>query len=160
MSLLKRFYFWTSQRTLKAWGQAIRSGRVKLFLPAEARAKMVRLVPGLEPKQVLELMCSVDKNGFEKASICPYTRGNELSERYECALPFSMSLILAKRVSRRGPCPTTAGTGPMHTVLRPVFMAAFGIGKAISRDHGGDENVKIADYYTHIEQLELITSYE
>ena len=33
-------------------------------------------------------------------------------------------------------------------------MAAFGLGNANSRDHGGDENVKIADYYTHIELIQ------
>ena len=51
----------------------------------------------------------------------------------------------------------------MYTVFEAlqVPMAAFGIGNANSRDHGGDENVKIADYYTHIELIkELITSYE
>ena len=39
-----------------------------------------------------------------------------------------------------------------------VFLwAAFGIGNANSRDHGGDENVSLADYYTHIELIkELI----
>ena len=42
-----------------------------------------------------------------------------------------------------------------------VPMAAFGIGNANSRDHGGDENVWLADYYTHIELIkELIASYE
>ena len=40
-------------------------------------------------------------------------------------------------------------------------MVAFGLGNANSRDHGGDENVRIADYYTHIELVEeLIRSYE
>ena len=59
--------------------------------------------------------------------------------------------------------PTTAGTGPIHRVLDAleVPMVAFGLGNANSRDHGGDENVRIADYYTHIELIkELITSYE
>ena len=42
-----------------------------------------------------------------------------------------------------------------------VPMVAFGLGNANSRDHGGDENVRIADYYTHIELVEeLIRSYE
>ena len=40
-------------------------------------------------------------------------------------------------------------------------MAAFGLGNANSRDHAGDENISIADYYTHIELVkELIKSYE
>ncbi len=53
--------------------------------------------------------------------------------------------------------------GPMHTVFDAleVPMVAFGLGNANSRDHGGDENVRIADYYTHIELVEeLIRSYE
>jgi len=42
-----------------------------------------------------------------------------------------------------------------------VPMMAFGIGHANSRDYGGDENVRLADYYTHIELVEeLIASYE
>jgi hypothetical protein len=42
-----------------------------------------------------------------------------------------------------------------------VPMMAFGLGHANSRDHGGDENVRLADYYTHIELVEeLIASYE
>ena len=51
----------------------------------------------------------------------------------------------------------------MHTVFDAleVPMVAFGLGNANSRDHGGDENVRIADYYTHIELVEeLIASYE
>ena len=89
---------------------------------------------------------------------------------------------LAKDFYREGVSvlPTTAGTGPMHTVFElckagcprkysrrgertgPMgFAGTFGIGNANSRDHGGDENVKIADYYTHIELIkELIASYE
>ena len=41
----------------------------------------------------------------------------------------------------------------MHTVFDAleVPMVAFGLGNANSRDHRWDENVRIADYYTHIE---------
>ena len=51
----------------------------------------------------------------------------------------------------------------MHTVFGALRlpMAAIGIGNDNRRDHGGAENVKIADYYTHIELVEeLIRSYE
>ena len=42
-----------------------------------------------------------------------------------------------------------------------VPIAAFGIGNPNSSDHAGDENVKLADYYTHIEMIEeLIKSYD
>ena len=59
--------------------------------------------------------------------------------------------------------PTAAGTGPMHMIYEAlgVPMVAFGIGNANSRDHGGNENVSLADYYTHIELIkELIANYE
>ena len=44
---------------------------VKTILPAEARVKMeVRLVPGLEPEQVLELIRKqLDQNGYEKIEL-------------------------------------------------------------------------------------------
>ena len=51
----------------------------------------------------------------------------------------------------------------MHMIYEAlgVPMVVFGIGNANSRDHGGNENVSLADYYTHIELIkELIASYE
>ena len=109
---------------------------VKTILPAEASAKVeVRLVPGLEPHRVLELIRKqLDKNGFDKVELV-YTLG-EMSYRSDMSA---------------------------HTVFEAleVPMVAFGLGNANSRDHGGDENVRIADYYTHIELVEeLIVSYE
>ncbi|MDU6562455.1 MAG: peptidase M20, partial [Streptococcus sp.] len=59
--------------------------------------------------------------------------------------------------------PTAPSTGPIHMIHQAlgVPMAAFSIRNANSRDHGGDENVSLADYYTHIELIkELIASYE
>ena len=74
-------------------------------------------------------------------------------------------IAIAEQFSPQGVSvlPTTAGTGPMHQVFEAlkVPIASFGIGNPNSRDHGGDENVKLADYYTHIEMIEeLIKSYE
>ena len=144
---LKRFYFEPAMN-IEGLGTGYQGQGVKTILPAEARAKMeVRLVPGLEK---IELV---------------FTLG-EMSYRSDMSAPSILNVIdLAKRFYPEGVCvlPTTAGTGPMHTVFEAlqVPMAAFGIGNANSRDHGGDENVKIADYYTHIELIkELITSYE
>ncbi|WP_445278648.1 M20/M25/M40 family metallo-hydrolase [Streptococcus sp. KHUD_013] len=162
---LKRFYFEPAMN-IEGLGTGYQGQGVKTILPAEARAKMeVRLVPGLEPKQVLELIRKqLDQNGFEKIELV-FTLG-EMSYRSDMSAPSILNVIdLAKRFYPEGVCvlPTTAGTGPMHTVFEAlqVPMAAFGIGNANSRDHGGDENVKIADYYTHIELIkELITSYE
>lgn len=51
----------------------------------------------------------------------------------------------------------------MHTVFEAleVPMVAFGMGNANSRDHGGDENIAIEDYVSHILLVkELIKQYE
>ncbi|MDU8037691.1 MAG: M20/M25/M40 family metallo-hydrolase, partial [Streptococcus sp.] len=164
-AFLKRFFF---EPALNIEG--IQSGYqgqgVKTILPAEASAKLeVRLVPGLEPHDVLEkIRKQLDKNGFDKVELY-YTLG-EMSYRSDMSAPAILNVIeLAKKFYPQGVSvlPTTAGTGPMHTVFDAleVPMVAFGLGNANSRDHGGDENVRIADYYTHIELVEeLIRSYE
>lgn len=164
-AFLKRFFF---EPALNIEG--IQSGYqgqgVKTILPAEASAKLeVRLVPGLEPHDVLEkIRKQLDKNGFDKVELY-YTLG-EMSYRSDMSAPAILNVIeLAKKFYPQGVSvlPTTAGTGPMRTVFDAleVPMVAFGLGNANSRDHGGDENVRIADYYTHIELVEeLIRSYE
>ncbi|WP_262079920.1 M20/M25/M40 family metallo-hydrolase [Streptococcus sp. Marseille-Q5619] len=164
-AFLKRFFF---EPALNIEG--IQSGYqgqgVKTILAAEASAKLeVRLVPGLEPHDVLEkIRKQLDKNGFDKVELY-YTLG-EMSYRSDMSAPAILNVIeLAKKFYPQGVSvlPTTAGTGPMHTVFDAleVPMVAFGLGNANSRDHGGDENVRIADYYTHIELVEeLIRSYE
>ena len=56
---------------IEGLGTGYQGQGVKTILPAEARAKMeVRLVPGLEPKQVLELIRKqLNQNGFEKIEL-------------------------------------------------------------------------------------------
>ena len=121
-------------------------------------------MPGLEPQDVLDkIRQQLDKNGYPAVELT-YTLG-EMSYRSDMSAPSILNLIeLAKDYYQEGisVLPTSAGTGPMHTVYEAleVPMAAFGLGNANSRDHGGDENVKIADYYTHIELIQdLIVSY-
>ena len=161
---LRRFYFEPSLN-IEGFGSGYQGQGVKTILPSEAQAKMeVRLVPGLEPEDVLDkIRQQLDKNGYPAVKLT-YTLG-EMSYRSDMSAPSILNLIeLAKDVYREGisVLPTSAGTGPMHTVYEAleVPMAAFGLGNANSRDHGGDENVKIADYYTHIELIQdLIGSY-
>ena len=162
---LRRFYF-EPALNIEGLGTGYQGQGVKTILPAEAVAKMeVRLVPGLEPREVLDMIGQqLVKNGFDKVELV-YTLG-ERSYRSDMSAPSILKVIdLAKKFYPAGVSvlPTTAGTGPMHTVYEAlqVPMAAFGIGNANSRDHGGDENVRIADYYTHIELIEeIIASYE
>ena len=161
---LRRFYFEPSLN-IEGFGSGYQGQGVKTILPSEAQAKMeVRLVPGLEPEDVLDkIRQQLDKNGYPAVELT-YTLG-EMSYRSDMSAPSILNLIeLAKDFYREGisVLPTSAGTGPMHTVYEAleVPMAAFGLGNANSRDHGGDENVKIADYYTHIELIQdLIGSY-
>ena len=162
---LRRFYF-EPAINIEGFGSGYQGQGVKTILPAYASAKMeVRLVPGLEPHDVLDkIRKQLDKNGYDKVELT-YTLG-EMSYRSDMSAPSILNVIeLAKDFYPEGisVLPTSAGTGPMHTVYDAlqVPMMAFGLGHANSRDHGGDENVKIADYYTHIELIkELIRSYE
>ena len=161
---LRRFYFEPSLN-IEGFGSGYQGQGVKTILPSDAQAKMeVRLVPGLEPEDVLDKIGQqLDKNGYPAVKLT-YTLG-EMSYRSDMSAPSILNLIdLAKGYYQEGisVLPTSAGTGPMHTVYEAleVPMAAFGLGNANSRDHGGDENVKIADYYTHIELIQdLIGSY-
>ena len=156
---LRRFYF-EPAINIEGFGSGYQGQGVKTILPAYASAKMeVRLVPGLEPHDVLDkIRKQLDKNGYDKVELT-YTLG-EMSYRSDMSAPSILNVIeLAKDFYPEGisVLPTSAGTGPMHTVFEAleVPMAAFGLGNANSRDHGGDENVKIADYYPHIELIKL-----
>ena len=162
---LKRFYF-EPALNIEGLGTGYQGKGVKTILPADAFAKVeVRLVPGLEPADVLaKIDRQLKKNGFDKVELI-YTLG-EKSYRSDMSDASILNVIrLAKDFYPEGVSvlPTTPGTGPMHTVYEALQcpIAAFGIGNANSRDHGGDENVKISDYVTHIELVEeIIDSYD
>ncbi len=138
---------------------------VKTILPARSRAKMeVRLVPGLTPELVLEkIRQHLDEHGFEKVELT-FTLG-EMSYRSDMSAPAILNLIqIAEEHEKKGisVLPTSPGTGPMHTVFTflGVPIAGFGLGHEKSRDHGGDENIRLVDYYSHIALVEsLIGSY-
>ncbi|HEM4695063.1 MULTISPECIES: M20/M25/M40 family metallo-hydrolase [Streptococcus] len=162
---LKRLYFEPSI-TIEGLSTGYLGQGVKTIIPAQASAKMeVRLVPGLEPHDVLDkIRKHLDKHGFEKVEVI-FTLG-EMSYRSDMSHPAIVNVIeLAKKLTPEGVAvlPTSPGTGPMHTVFHAlgVPIAGFGLGNANSRDHAGDENVSIADYYSHVELVEeLIASYE
>ncbi|HFI0457232.1 TPA: M20/M25/M40 family metallo-hydrolase [Streptococcus suis] len=162
---LKRLYFEPSI-TIEGLSTGYLGQGVKTIIPAQASAKMeVRLVPGLEPHDVLDkIRQHLDKHGFEKVEVI-FTLG-EMSYRSDMSHPAIVNVIeLAKQLTPEGVAvlPTSPGTGPMHTVFHAlgVPIAGFGLGNANSRDHAGDENVSIADYYSHVELVEeLIASYE
>lgn len=161
-----RRYFFEPSLAIEGLTSGYQGQGVKTILPATASAKMeMRLVPGLTPEDVLTCVRNhLEKHGFSEVKLT-YTLGEE-SYRSDMSAPAVLHLIeLAKKHYPAGVSvlPTSAGTGPMHKVHSSlgVPMAAFGIGHPKSRDHGGDENVSLADYYTHIELIkELIASYD
>ncbi len=164
-AFLKRLYFEPSI-TIEGLTSGYQRQGVKTILPAQASAKMeVRLVPGLTPDYVLDCIRTyLKEQGFDKIDVT-FTLGLE-SYRSDMSAPAILSLIeLAKNFYTEGVSvlPTSPGTGPMHTVFHAlgVPIAGFGLGHEGSRDHAGDENVKIADYVAHVELVEeLIASYE
>lgn len=163
---LVRTLFFEPAITIEGISTGYQGQGVKTILPAKAQTKMeVRLVPGLEPKDVLQkIEQHLQQHGFEQVELV-YTLG-EKAYRSDMPAPTILNVIeIAKTFSPNGVSvlPTTAGTGPMHQFFEvlEVPIASFGIGNPDSRDHAGDENVNLADYYTHIEMIEeLIKSYE
>lgn len=162
---LKTYYFEPALNIEGIWSGYQGQG-VKTILPAQAFAKMeMRLVPGLSPAFVLEKIKEhLIKHGFDQVQVT-YTLGEE-SYRSDMSSGAILGLIdIAKKYYPAGVSvlPTSAGTGPMHKVFEAlgVPMAAFGISNPNSRGHGGDENVSLEDYYTHILLVkELIQSYD
>ena len=164
-AFLKTYYFQPAL-SIEGISTGYQGQGVKTILPAQAKAKMeMRLVPGLTPEYVLDcIKAHLKKEGFDRIK-GTFTLGEE-SYRSDMSAPAIVNVIeLAKGFYEEGVAvlPTAAGTGPMHMIYEAlgVPMVAFGIGNANSRDHGGNENVSLADYYTHIELIkELIANYE
>ena len=164
-AFLKTYYFQPAL-SIEGISTGYQGQGVKTILPAQAKAKMeMRLVPGLTPEYVLDcIKAHLKKEGFDRIK-GTFTLGEE-SYRSDMSAPAIVNVIeLAKGFYEEGVAilPTAAGTGPMHMIYGAlgVPMVAFGIGNANSRDHGGNENVSLADYYTHIELIkELIANYE
>lgn len=164
-AFLQRYYFKPSV-TIQGLSSGYLGSGVKTIIPADAWAKMeVRLVPGLEPKKVFAAIGNyLKKKGFDQVELT-YTLG-EKSYRSDLSAPEIGRLIkIIEDNYPAGVCllPTSAGTGPMHTVFEAleVPMVSLGLGNANSSDHSGDENVLIADYLNHITLIEeFIKSYE
>ncbi|HEK9991748.1 TPA: M20/M25/M40 family metallo-hydrolase [Streptococcus equi subsp. zooepidemicus] len=163
--LLAAYYFQPSINIQGLWTGYQGQG-VKTIIPSQATAKLeVRLVPGLEPEYVFDQIRSYLLNkGFDQIKLT-YTLG-ETSYRSDLSSSAIRQLVaVAEPLYPKGVSllPTSAGTGPMHTVFEAlqVPIAAFGLGHSNSRDHAGDENIAIIDYCRHIALIEeLITSYE
>ncbi|MGT2935072.1 M20/M25/M40 family metallo-hydrolase [Streptococcus castoreus] len=161
-----RTYYYQPSVGIQGVGSGYQGKGVKTIIPSQAFAKMeVRLVPGLDPERVFkQIQAYLLDKGFDKVNLT-YTLG-EKGYRSDLSADAIYNLIaVAKSFYPQGISllPTSAGTGPMHTVFEivQVPMVAFGLGHVNSCDHAGDENIAIADYCRHILLIEeLIKSYE
>lgn len=165
LEFLKTYYFQPALTIQGIWSGYLGQG-VKTIIPSQAQAKLeIRLVPGMDPKVVFnQVQEQLQKNGYDQVQLS-YTLGEKgyRSDLSHPAIQHLISVLDKHYPAGLSLLPTSAGTGPMHTVFEElaVPMASFGLGNKDSRDHAGDENISIKDYYTHILLVEeLIKSYE
>ncbi|MBU7456236.1 M20/M25/M40 family metallo-hydrolase [Leuconostoc fallax] len=138
---------------------------VKTVLPALASAKMeARLVPNMSPeKTVQQIQTHFHQLGFDDITVTQ-TLG-ESGYRSDMSDPEVLRVIdIVRRISQKEPMimPTSAGTGPMfdvyHATQAPI--ASLGIGYAHSFDHAPNENIRLRDYFEHIDVIKaLIADY-
>lgn len=163
--LLKALYF-SPALNIEGISSGYQEAGVKTVLPAEATAKLeIRLVPDQDPRDIFDKVAAhLQEHGFTNVKAV-YTLG-EKPYRSDLSAPEIQRVIKAtekvygKDISL---LPTTPGTGPMayfyDNFKSPI--AAAGIGYADSADHAPDENVRIKDYFDHVDFIkELIKSYD
>ncbi len=141
----------------------LRSGHTgegdKTVLPNSAMAKLdFRLVPDLTPELALELLRDhLDRHGYHDVEIVPFASipaaRSDLSARV-----VSVAAAAASAVYGREPVvyPTHGGSGPMYPLVQGLGIPGgvmVGVGYADMRLHAPNENIRLADYFHHIEFL-------
>lgn len=141
----------------------LRSGFIedgqKTVLPAEASVKLdFRLVPDLTPELVQGLLrAHLDRRGFGDIEIIPAV--GMLGARSDMHAPVVQSAIAAARqVYGHEPVvyPSHGGSGPVYPLVQGVGTPGCimtGVGYPGERMHAPDENIRLDDYFRHIEFL-------
>lgn len=163
--LLQSLYF-SPALNIEGISSGYEENGVKTVLPAEARAKLeIRLVPDQKPRDIFDKVVDFLKNkGFNNVKAI-YTLGED-PYRSDLSSPEIERVLKAMHKVYQGDLallPTSPGTGPMAYFDENFHssIAAVGIGYPNSADHAPDENVRIKDYFDHIDFIkELIKSYE
>ncbi|OIK97525.1 peptidase M20 [Oenococcus oeni] len=163
--LLKALYF-SPALNIEGIQSGYQEDGVKTVLPAEATAKLeIRLVPDQDPHDIFQKVVDYLKNNHFDNVQAKYTLG-ETPYRSDLSAPEIQRVIKTDKQIYGNDIsllPTTPGTGPMayfyNNFKSPI--AAIGIGYSDSADHAPDENVRIKDYFDHVDfTKELIKSYE
>ncbi len=140
----------------------IRSGFIeegeKTILPSSAMVKLdFRLVPDLTPELTQMLLREhLDRRGFTDVEIVP--AAGMPAARSNVSSPLVQSAIAAaEEVYGHEPVvyPSHGGSGPMYPLVQGLGMDGFmaGVGYAGSRLHAPNENIRVDDYFRHIEFL-------
>ncbi len=141
----------------------LRSGYIdegaKTVLPSQALVKLdLRLVPDLTPERTLHLLRShLDRRGFTDVEILP--DAGMIAMRSDVTTPVVEAAVQSARaVYGHEPVvyPSHGGSGPVYPLVQGVgtpgaIMA--GVGYPGERMHAPDENIRMADYFRHIEFL-------
>jgi acetylornithine deacetylase/succinyl-diaminopimelate desuccinylase-like protein len=133
----------------------------KTVLPSSAFAKIdIRLVPGMRPERVLELVKRhVERVSGGRVSVVPLDMGYPAARTHPSE-PF-VQLIARTAESAYGMkpiiYPSSAGSGPMYLVTELLQMpcVAAGIGDHQSNVHAPDESISIENYLKGILHVAL-----
>lgn len=141
----------------------LRSGFIdegeKTVLPSAAMVKLdFRLVPDLTPELVTRLLREhLDRRGFTDIEIREFV--GMIGARADVGAPLVQTAIEAARiVYGHEPVvyPSHGGSGPMYTLVQgPGTPGALitGVGYPGMRMHAPNENIRLEDYFRHIEFL-------
>jgi acetylornithine deacetylase/succinyl-diaminopimelate desuccinylase-like protein len=141
----------------------LRSGFIdegeKTVLPSAAMVKLdFRLVPDLTPELAASLLRThLDRRGYSDIEIHP--SAGMVSARSDVNAPLVQTAIAAAReVYRHEPVvyPSHGGSGPMHALVQGVGTPAgliAGVCYSGMRMHSPNENIRLDDYFRHIEFL-------
>jgi acetylornithine deacetylase/succinyl-diaminopimelate desuccinylase-like protein len=130
----------------------------KTVLPSTASAKMdFRLVPDLTPEAVVGLLRRhLDRRGFQDVEIVSWD--GMPAARSDVTAPVVLAVIEAARaVYGQEPVvyPSHGGSGPMHALVQGLGMdgVMVGVGYSGEQMHAPNENIRLEDYFLHIEFL-------
>jgi acetylornithine deacetylase/succinyl-diaminopimelate desuccinylase-like protein len=130
----------------------------KTVLPSTASVKMdFRLVPDLTPEAVIGLLRRhLDRRGFRDVEIVSWD--GMVAARSDVTAPVVQAVIAAaQRVYGQEPVvyPSHGGSGPMHALVQGLGMDGIMVGVGYSGEHmhAPNENIRLDDYFRHIEFL-------
>jgi acetylornithine deacetylase/succinyl-diaminopimelate desuccinylase-like protein len=128
----------------------------KTVLPHKAFAKLdFRLVPGQDPNKIIQLLRNhLDEQGFKDIEMKVF--GTEFAARTHPNELLAKAVIETITENTDVPpniVPNTPGTGPMYDLCQRygIPSVSFGVGNFASNNHAPNENIRLIDFYEHIE---------